>query len=448
MESEQNEGLKREIGIAGLASNAVNSIVGGGIFVLPALVAGIMGSSAILAYLICGIAVVLITLCFAEIGSRITVTGGASAYVEAAFGTFPGFLTNSLFWFGFGVLSDAAIANAMAGMLALYIPAFKLFIVKALFFLVIYGGFVFINIRGVRQGVSLVKINTLIKLIPLLLLITFGWTAVQLKNLAWTGVPSIENIGDVSLLLFFAFAGGEMALNNSGEIRNPARTVPGGLLIGIGTVVILYVLTQTVSQGILGPGLSASEAAPLASAGKVLLGGFGSFLMISGAIISIFGSISGGVLSYPRLLFAGARNGFLPSFLARVHPKFATPYPAIIMYASLVVAFAISGGFRQLIIVSSASILLIYFAVVLSTIKLRLSRKTDKTGTFRLPGGITIPVITLIIIAWLLSRLSRNEAIGITILVAVLIIIYLIMNFIKKRSPIRPKTLNPHDKTD
>ena len=101
MENDTNEGLKREIGIVGLASNAMNSIIGGGIFVLPALVAGIMGSTAIIAYLICGAASILITLCFAEIGSKVTVSGGAYAYVEAAFGTFPGFLTNTsvLVWF-------------------------------------------------------------------------------------------------------------------------------------------------------------------------------------------------------------------------------------------------------------------------------------------------------------------------------------------------------------
>jgi APA family basic amino acid/polyamine antiporter len=434
MENDTSEGLKREIGIVGLASNAINSIIGGGIFVLPAIVAGIMGSTAIIAYLICGAASILITLCFAEIGSRVTVSGGAYAYVETAFGRYPGFLTNSLFWFGFGVLSDAAIATAMADMLALSFPVLKLFFFRALFFLVIYGGFAFVNIRGVKQGVNMVKVTTLMKLIPLIILITYGWVGVTTENLQWQQVPSAKDIGEVSLILFFAFAGGEMALNNSGEIQNPKRTVPAGLLIGIGSVVLLYILIQTVSLGVLGQDLSVNKEAPLAAVAKKFMGESGTVLMISGAVISIFGNLSGGVLSYPRLLFAGARNGFLPAFLARVHPVFATPYGAICTYSFLVVVFSISGGFRQLVIISSASLLLIYLAVVLSTIKLRLRKDQPAPGTFKLPGGIFIPSITLILIVWFLSRLTRNEAIGIGIIILVLTIIYLIMRSIKLRA--------------
>ncbi|MFA5814245.1 MAG: amino acid permease [Bacteroidales bacterium] len=431
MSNGNDEGLKREIGVVGLASNAINSIVGGGIFVLPAIVAGMMGPSAIVAYLICGVAVILITLCFAEIGSKVIASGGAYAYVEAAFGIFAGFLTNTLFWFGFGVLSDAAIANAMADMLAINFPAFNLPFFRALFFLLIYTGFTLVNIRGVKQGINMVKINTLIKLIPLLVLITYGWAGVSAKNLQWSQLPALKDIGEVSLILFFAFAGGEMALNNSGEIKNPRRTVPFGLLLGIGTVVIFYVLIQTISQGVLGPELALNKEAPLAAVAKRLMGGFGSALMISGAVISIFGALSGGVLSYPRLLFAGSRNNLLPVFLAKIHPRFATPYWAICTYSVLVLIFTISGGFKQLVIVSSASLLLIYLAVVLSTIKLRLKKDPLPPGTFKLPGGIIIPSVTLVLIVWLLSRLTKNEAIGIALMILALTLIYLIMKLIK-----------------
>jgi amino acid transporter len=434
MRNDENEGLKRGIGVVGLASSAVNSIVGGGIFVLPALVAGMMGSTAIIAYLICGLVSILITLCFAEIGSKVTVSGGAYAYVEAAFGKFPGYLTNNLFWFGFGVLSDAAIAAAMADMLAIPFPILKLSYFRVLFFLVIYGGFAMVNVRGVKQGINMVKVNTLMKLIPLIILITYGWVGVSTKNLQWQQLPSGKDLGEVSLILFFAFAGGEMALNNSGEIQNPKRTVPAGLLLGIGTVVVLYIMIQTVSLGVLGQNLSVNKEAPLAAVAEKLMGGFGSVLMISGAVISIFGSLSGGVLSYPRLLFAGARNGFLPAFLAKVHPGFATPYRAIYTYSLLVIIFSVTGGFRQLVIISSVSLLLIYMAVVLSTIKLRLKKKSAPNGSFRIPGGITIHSITLVLIVWFLSRISKNEAIGIGVMILVLTSIYLITNYLRNKS--------------
>ncbi len=434
MKNDKDEGLRREIGVVGLASNIINSVVGGGIFVLPAIVAGMMGAAGIFAYLICGVIIILIALCFAEIAGKVTVSGGAYAYVEAAFGPFAGFLTNTLFFFGFGVLSDAAIASAMAGMLAIYFPVFNLPFIRGMFFLTMYGGFTLVNIAGVKQGINLVKVNTLIKLIPLILLITYGWIGVSAKNLQWSQLPSIKDFGEGSLILFFAFAGGEMALNTSGEIRNPKRTIPLGLFLGVGSVVLLYILIQTVSQGVLGAELAINKEAPLAAVAKKLMGEFGLVLMISGAVISIFGTLSGGILSYPRLLFAGAKDGLLPAFLAKVHPKFATPYLAVCTYALLVLIFAISGSFRQLIIVSSASLLLIYVAVVLSTIKLRLRKDPSPPGSFRIPGGIAIPSFTLVLIAWFLSRLSKPEAAGIALLILALVIIYLIMKLIKKRS--------------
>ena len=106
--------LKRVLGVKHLALNAINQTVGGGIFALPALVAIALGPSSFLAYLACGFLIILIMLCFADVGSKITVTGGAYAYVESAFGPYVGFLMNTLFWFGYTMLSIAAIINVMA----------------------------------------------------------------------------------------------------------------------------------------------------------------------------------------------------------------------------------------------------------------------------------------------------------------------------------------------
>ncbi|KPL26618.1 MAG: amino acid permease [Bacteroides sp. SM1_62] len=432
--SDNNEGLKRDIGVVGLGANVINSIVGGGIFVLPAIVAARLGSASILAYLICGILIILIMLCFAETGSRITVSGGAYAYVEAAFGPFAGFLTNSLFWFGFGILSDAAIANAMADILAIKIPWLNQQGYRALFFLVVFSGFAWVNIRGVKQGVQMVKINTLAKLIPLLVLITFGWFSTSSENLEWTAWPSTSDLGEISLILFFAFGGGEIALNTSGEIKNPRRTVPYGILVGIAIVIVLYILIQTVSLGVLGSALSDHEGAPLVAVAEKLMGNFGATLIIVGSAVSIFGAISGDILGYPRLLFAGSRNGLLPRFLSHVHNRFATPYWAIIIYTVIVFIFSITGGFKQLAIISSAALLTIYLGVVLATIKFKLRNHSKGDGTFRIPGGLVIPVLALIAIVWFLSHLARNEALGIALFLGILSVVYFIMRFVKKRT--------------
>src|SRR5665213_3443473 len=113
MEQTKDVEPKRELGARSLAVNVINYTIGAGIFVLPAIVGEKLGPASFIAYIVCGILVILIMLCFAETGSKITEAGGAYAYVSAAFGPLSGFLINTLFWFGFCLLADAAVANAM-----------------------------------------------------------------------------------------------------------------------------------------------------------------------------------------------------------------------------------------------------------------------------------------------------------------------------------------------
>lgn len=427
MNSTNKVGLKREIGVLGLAANTLNRTIGAGIFVLPALVANILGGASILAYLLCGLLMMTIMLCFSEIGSQITTTGGAYAYIHAAFGPFAGFLANSMFWF-VGVLADAAVANAMADMLTIQFQGLSNPIYRGIFFFIIFGSFAFINVLGVKHGDNVVKINTFIKLIPLLILIIAGFLGTSTENLRWESFPSIEKLGEASLLLFFAFAGGEASLNVSGEVKNPKRVVPLGVLSGMAAVVLIYILIQTISQGVLGTDLALQKEAPLAAVADKVLGKFGSTLIIAGAAFSMFAALSGSILSYPRVIFAGAVKGWMPAFVAKIHPKFATPYWAIIIYALFDFTFSISGGFKELAIIASASLLSIYMGVVLATIQLRLKNKTTPTESFKLPGGIFIPIFAAIAILWFLSHLAQNEFIALGLFLLILSIIYFLIN--------------------
>ena len=116
------EGLVRVMGTRALSLSIVNMIIGAGIFVLPGLVAALLGPAAIIAYLICSIAIALVFLCFAEAGSRVTRSGGAYAYIEDAFGPFAGFLASILLWFGWGILANAAVAIALVELLIIAFP--------------------------------------------------------------------------------------------------------------------------------------------------------------------------------------------------------------------------------------------------------------------------------------------------------------------------------------
>jgi basic amino acid/polyamine antiporter, APA family len=425
-----DEGLKRVIGVRSLAVNAVNMTVGAGIFALPAVVALHLGPSGFWAYIICAILLSLIVLCFIEVGSKIVTTGGAYSYVEKAFGPLAGFLTNTIFWLGFAAMSGAAVANVMVDNLAIMVPALSTPVYRIVVLAALFGGLALLNIRGSKESSGFVFVITLVKLLPLLLLVGFGLAHVQVDNLRVTESPSLTSLGEGALILFFAFGGGaESTLSASGEIKDPKRTIPRGILLGVLFIVFIYMAIQGVAQGVLGDTLALQKEAPLAAVAEVIFGPKGVVLMTLAAAVSCFGLISGDQLVTSRMPYAAARDGLLPSVLARIHPRFSTPHYAIILYSFVGFLLAISGGFRQLAILSSAAILLIYVGVIAATIRLR-NMKVENTYTN--PGGITIPVLALLATGWFLSHLQMNEVVAVSIFLAFFTSVYFLMRFRKK----------------
>ncbi|WP_373520421.1 APC family permease [Aquiflexum sp.] len=417
------EGLKREVGVWGLSANIVNIMVGAGIFVLPAIIAETMGASGVLAYLFCGLLIGLVMLCFAEVGSKVTHSGGGYAYVETAFGAYPGFLV-SIFSLMGSIFADAAVSNALVEILALLFPIFKNSTLRIFSLFLLFSGLTILNVIGVKQGIGLVKITTVAKLIPLLLLISFGWKDVQWVNLSWESEPTIQKLGESSLILFFAFMGGDAGLSIGGEIKNPQKTVPRAIFIGISGVLLLYILIQLVSQGVLGNDLPNLKEAPLAESAKIVFGPLGYTLLFFGTGISMFGMVSGQILNNPRVIFRLSRDGVIPfSRLASIHHKFKTPYLAILLYSGLGFTLATIGGFRQLAVIAASSVLLLYFGVSLSVIGLRRKKELDNGG-FKIPFGYTVPILSAGIILFFLSNLTGFEIKGMLTLIGVLTGIY------------------------
>lgn len=410
--------LKREMGFWGLVSNTINIIVGAGIFILPAIVAASLGVMSVLAYLTSGILIILIMLCFADIGSKIPATGGAYAYIEKSFGRFPGFLTTNLFVFGAAVTANAAVANGLADTLSYFLPVFNLPAVRTVFFFLLFGSLAWVNVRGLSQGMLIVNINTVAKLLPLLFIILAGWIWIDPNNLKPAADLTALNLGEMSLILVFAFTGAETALNVSGEIRNPGKNIPRGIIVSMVLVLILYMLIQLSMQGILGSEATQFREAPLAETAKRMVGPAGATLVVLGAIFAMTGNLSGLVLNMPRLIFAAARDAvIIPTSLGRLHPRFNTPYIAVVVYASLGFAFSVFGEFKQLAMLSSASFLLIYLGVVLATIRHRLYGKAV-SGTYTVPGGLVIPILAVLAILWFLSNLSWAEMWGMLLFLA------------------------------
>lgn len=432
-EKNSDEGLIRTIGPAALGTNIFNMVVGAGIFVLPATVALELGSAAIVAYLICAIAVAMIFLCYAEIGSRITRSGGSYAYIEDAFGQFAGYTASTLLWFGWAVFSDAAITIIMVDTIAIGVPLLNdpvwrgVFIISALAFMA------YTNVIGVKSGIRLSITTTIAKIVPLLLLVVFGVAFINFDNLVIQEMPPMANIGAATLILIFAFSGAETALNASGEVKNPSRNVPLGLLLGMGTIFVLYVGLQTVAQGVLGEGLTANKDAPLAAAAEVVFGEWGLTMLLVGAAVSIFGTLSGDILSTPRVIFAAARDGNLPSALGKVHPTYKTPHRAIILYAAAICIIALSGTFQYLAVLASGSILLVYLGVSAAVLKVRMRDGPPIKGQFSMPGAKVVPYLSSAVIIWMLVQLSFWQWIGLLAMLAGIVILYVVQKVILKK---------------
>lgn len=404
----EEQALRRVIGPLVLAAAIVNITIGGGIFRLPSSVAASLGPAAPLAYVACAVAIGLIALCIADAGSRVSLTGGPYAYIEVAFGPFVGFLAGVLLWM-LGTFAFAAVAGVLAGNVGQLIPFVGTTAGQIVFLVVLFGGLAIVNVRGVQQGARLATVATIAKLAPLIFLAVAGAFFVRPENLVVERVPSAPEIARTSILLVFAFSGIETALVPSGEVRDTARTVPRAILLAMVTVTLLYLAVQLVAQGILGPALANATPAPLAAAAGQAFGPAGRTLLLLGASISMFGHNSGMILALPRALFAFARDGVLPSRLAAVHPRYATPYAAIVVQALIVLLLAIKNPFERLAIISNLSVLVLYALCCAAAWQLR-RRDVRTDGTpFRMPLGNVLPFLGIAVIAWMLTSIRWDE---------------------------------------
>jgi len=395
-----DEKLVRAIGIPGLTANIVNSTIGAGIFVLPALVAKGLGPAAPLAFICCALAMILFVTCFAVAGSRVSLTGGLYAYVEVAFGRYVGFLASVLY----GITAIAAVAgvgNVLVNSIAGLVPSAGNPVIRVVLMLLVYGSLVIINIRSVRAGAGAVTAVTLAKLLPLLIFVCAGIFFIHPANIGWPGWPGSKALGDSVLILIFAFVGIEVALIPSGEVKNPARTVPRAIYIALAITTVLYLLIQLVAQGTLGADLANHPDTPLAEAAAHFLGNIGRTLMLAGATISAFGFVASDILSSPRMLFAVGRDGILPAWFAHVHPRYRSPDVALMTYAALAFALSVSSSFETLAVLSNVAVLLMYL-LCFAGVWLLIRRDVRTDGPpFNFRGAKIVPALAITAILWL-----------------------------------------------
>lgn len=415
-----DEGLLRVIGPAALAASIINVVVGGGIFVLPAVVARELGGAAILAYLTGAVVIGLVTLCFAEAGKRVSRSGGAYAYTEAAFGPAAGFLTGVLVWLA-GVFASAAVAAALIDSLSTVIPALAQPVVRTSALLVLLASLTAINLRGVQGATRFTAVTAAAKFLGLVLFLALGVGLVQKENLAWTTPPTLESVGRGTILIIFALAGMEVALGASGEIRDPRRTVPRALISAIAIVTLLYVALQLVAQGSLGAAIAESKA-PLADA-LARAGLAGRNLILALGAISMVGFLCGEVLGTSRVLYAFGRDGILPRRLGAVHPKTHIPHVAVVTHATIIAALAVSGTFTILAPIASVAIVLLYVSVCAAAWVLQRQTAAEASATMS-ARATGLPVLSIIALIWVLAQSTRLELLAVGGLLAGAGVIY------------------------
>jgi amino acid transporter len=428
--------LRRSISTLALTASIINLTIGAGIFRLPAEMAATLGPSAPAAYVLCGLVMSLIVVCMAEAGSRVSLTGGPYAYVEVAFGPFVGFLAGFLLWMLL-TFAMAAVATVLVANLGALVPALASRGAGAAVLVMIYALFAAVNLVGVERGARLNTALTVAKILPLVLLITGGILAITPGNLTIEQPPSLGTLARSSILLIFAFAGVEAALVPSGEVRDPARTVPRAILIATAAVTILYAGVQFVAQGVLGPTLATARAAPLADAAGVALGGWARSVLLVGAVLATLGHAGAMILATPRMLFAFARDGFLPAVLLRLHREHRSPMVAIVAQCCIVLVLAITSTFERLAILANVSGLVLYGACCLAAWQLRRLDVHAGGTPFRVRGQTVVVVLACALIGWMLTGVTAAEWMGFAISLAVASSLYVF----RMKRPVRQ--MNP-----
>lgn len=399
----------RAVGTLSLTAVSINTIIGAGIFALPATVAGLLGPASPLAYLAAGVAVVLIALCFAEAGSRFESSGGPYVYARAAFGDFFGFEVGWMFVMA-RLTALAAVSNTFADYLGYFWPATLHGPARIAVITLMIGILTVAHVSGVRIGVAVNNLFTIGKLLPLIVFCVAGLAMLDVSPFAPTPLLTPQSMQQASLLLLFALGGFENASIPSEEVIDPRKSLPIALISSVGFVIFLYLAIQIVALAAL-PGLATSTA-PLASAAANFLGPAGGVMMTIAAALSTAGSNHVNIFAGSRLLYAFGRDGHLPARLAWLHERFRTPALSILLFAGAAWVLAMSSAFGPLAALSALARLLVYTSTCAAVPVLR-RRGEVSPSRFTLPLGDTLPVLGLLACGWLLTgSTARQAAIG------------------------------------
>lgn len=414
----------------------INSIIGAGIFGLPSTIFRLTGVYSLLAFLICAVIVFIFIVCFAEVGSRFSRTGGPYTYVLEAFGRAPAFGVGWLLLLS-RIFNYATLINLLVTYLSVFHPSIGYVLARALIMTGVTALLTYINYIGVQQTVRASTILTIAKLFPLLLFILAGFFFFDISAFAAPQAPGFASFSQAILLLVFAFGGFESVMVNTGEIRNPRKNIPFGLLCATAVVAFFYILIQLACIGTL-PGLAASER-PLADAATRMFGPAGGKAIAAGALISITGTLNVLLFSGSRLPFAFSKEAQFPSFFSVVHHRYHTPVVSLMVVAAVTLLVSIAWTFLTALTFAVIIRVLVYLFVAASLIQLR-KKNPEQTDFFRLKKGNLIAGTAILLCFWLLSNAKAAELRNVSIFMVIGLVIYLLQKQNRNTHSVTKKT--------
>ncbi len=391
----------------GAAFLVLNAMIGSGIFALPGKVATNAGLMSPWLFLVVGFLFLAVVLTFAELASYFDHSGGPVIYATQAFGPLAGFSTG---WVLFVSRMTAFAANA--GIMATYLGSmwdwFDGGVGRMLVITVVIVGLTYANVVGVKDGVRTMGVFTVLKVVPLLLLVILGLQHVTTATLIPTGSLFFEGVGSTSLLLIYAYVGFETIAVTAGETSDPKHILPRALVRTVIGTGILYFLIVLVFISVV-PAAD-YENATLVDVGRALAGPIGAVVITLTTVFSVGGNCAGSMISAPRLIFALAENRQLPAWFGHVHSKYATPDHSILVMGGLALAFALTSNFVELAVASSLSRLLAYILSIASlpSIRRQADEKT-RAKAYQIKGGYTVPMVGLAICVWLTTHASVED---------------------------------------
>ena len=413
---------KKLLSLFDVVNLVVGTIVGADIYIAAAFGAGLLGPASLIAWALAGVMAIIIALSFAECSSLIPRAGGPYVYAKDAFGDFIGFLSGwSLLLASWSAI--AVFPLAFVAYLQYFFPNMSFITqitIKILFIILLTG----INYIGVREAGRVNDILTSLKLAPILILTIAGIAyliinpSILVSNFTPFAPLGFSGLGSALVLVFWAYVGFELVTVPSDEIIDSKKTIPKAIAIGMGIVALFYIITNFMIVGIVPWQQLSISTAPLALAGYALLAGVGALFITVGALLSISGSDEAGILSSSRIPYAMAGDGLLPRMFAKKHPRYDTPYVALITQGVITGVAAIFGTINNLIVLSVFTLLFCYIVTCISVFPLR--KKYEKS--IKIPS--IIPIAGVLISIYMMTQCNLNQIIAGVVFIALGIPIY------------------------